>query len=73
MDPEGRFSLGPVSGEGCLRVMGAPAGWRLAAIEHQGRDVQNSVVQFQWNEVCDLVVRIEPGVNTPDYDIPVCQ
>ena len=73
MNPDGRFSLGPVSGEGCLRVRGIPEGWRLREIDHQGRDVKDRLLQFHWNEIYDLVVRIEPGVDEWQYEVPECK
>jgi hypothetical protein len=72
MNGDGTFSLGAVAGEGCLRVRGVPSAWRLREILHRGEDVHGRLLDFDSEEIYDLVVRIEPGIDDNASAHPTC-
>jgi len=72
INADGTFWVGPVAGEGCLPVRGIPYGWRLSEILHRGEDLQHRFVQFDAEEIYDLVVRIEPGIDDSSSAEPIC-
>ena len=71
-DADGSFDLRGLIGEGCLRVYGLPAGWRLEIITYSGTDIKNRLITLESGDIrADVRVRVVRGAQQPGAP-PVC-
>jgi hypothetical protein len=73
IEADGAFTLKGLIGEGCLRVDGLPAGWRLQGITQDGVDLTDRLFTLEPGDVkSDVVVRVEIGEPPPSWETRKC-
>jgi hypothetical protein len=63
---DGSFQVGGLVGRRCVTLFGIPYGWRLAAIEHAGRNITNVPLTFELGqEISGVTFFVVPGFVVP--------
>ena len=63
---DGSFQVSGLVGKRCVTLFGIPYGWRLAAIEHAGRNITNVPLTFELGqEISGVTFFVVPGFVVP--------